>query len=269
MPSLNRGLFFLQIIAKYMNYWLLFNFAKYLKKRLLIKLIIWYDKNEKRKEGAVSLLQNKLEQRVRYFSLILFLSFLIKYNYLMLYIFQTPSIISLALRNIIFAYFYINFIEPLLVYKRSRQRLFILVIVFTTFFFSNYFYNRYFGNFLSVSDIMSAEGLGDFSLYEVLFRHIIRYRDVVFILDIIILGFLGFSYLPDFKFIKNPQRIFKKAALEQKFALVIVILLIGLPSYGINVGGLITATTVLSFLVIKYFNCNINIYNLLKMGGFF
>lgn len=172
------------------------------------------------------MLQNKLEQRVRYFSLILFLSFLIKYNYLMLYIFQTPSIISLALRNIIFAYFYINFIEPLLVYKRSRQRLFILVIVFTTFFFSNYFYNRYFGNFLSVSDIMSAEGLGDFSLYEVLFRHIIRYRDVVFILDIIILGFLGFSYLPDFKFIKNPQRIFKKAALEQKFALVIVILLI-------------------------------------------
>ncbi|ADQ14137.1 LTA synthase family protein [Halanaerobium hydrogeniformans] len=172
------------------------------------------------------MLQNKLEQRVRYFSLILFLAFLIKYNYLMFHIFQTPSVISLGLRNIIFAYFYINFIEPLLVYKRSRQRLFILVIIFTTFFFSNYFYNRYFGNFLSVSDIMSAEGLGTFSLYEVLFRHIIRYRDVVFILDIIILGFLGFSYLPDFKFIKDPQRIFKNAASDKKMAMLIIVLLI-------------------------------------------
>lgn len=130
----------------------------------------------------------EVEKRLRFFSLILFLAFILKYNYLILYIFYAPSLAALIIRNLFFVIFYLKFVEPLLINKRIRQRLFLMLIIFTIFVLSNHWYNRYFGNFLSISDIFSGEGTGQFSMYEVLFTHIFKYWDVIFILDLALLG---------------------------------------------------------------------------------
>ncbi|RAK08145.1 phosphoglycerol transferase MdoB-like AlkP superfamily enzyme [Halanaerobium saccharolyticum] len=139
----------------------------------------------------------KLEKRLRYLSLILFLAFIIKYNYLMLQIFYAPSLTAVIIRNLFFAIFYLKFIEPLLISKKIRQRLFFMLFIFSFFFLANYWYNHYFGNFLSISDIFSGEGTGSFSMYQVLFTHIFRFRDIIIILDLALLGLGGFNSLPD------------------------------------------------------------------------
>ena len=141
----------------------------------------------------------KLKKRMRYLSLILFLSFIIKYNYLMLQIFYAPSLTALIIRNLFFVIFYLKFIEPLLISKKIRQRLFLLLFLFSFFFVVNYWYNRYFGNFLSISDVFAGQGTGDFTMYQVLFTHIFKFRDIIIILDLALLGLLGFNSLPDLK----------------------------------------------------------------------
>lgn len=173
----------------------------------------------------------KLEERLRYLSLILFLSFIIKYNYLILQIFYAPSLTTLIIRNLFFAIFYLKFIEPLLISKKIRQRLFLLLFVFSFFFVANYWYNHYFGNFLSVSDILSGEGTGSFSMYQVLFIQIFRFRDIIFVLDLALLGLLGFNSLPDLKLTYNWgfwDLSFKTLPLKNTtaFALIILLLLI-------------------------------------------
>ena len=72
-----------------------------------------------------------------------------------------------------------------------------MLFLFSFFFVANYWYNRYFGNFLSISDILSGEGTGNFSMYEVLFTHIFQFWDVIFILDLVFLGLGGFNSFPD------------------------------------------------------------------------
>jgi len=146
------------------------------------------------------MLQTKSGKRIEQFSAVLFLSFIIKYNFLLLHIFRTPSISTLILRNILFAYFYLEFIEPLLVSKKIRQRLFILLIIFTAVFMANFWYNRYFGDFLSISDVFSGSGISTFSFFEVLFKHIIKSYDFIFIFDLLLLAVLGFGFTEDFKF---------------------------------------------------------------------
>ena len=123
----------------------------------------------------------ELEKRLRYLSMILFLSFIIKYNYLMLQIFYAPSLIILAVKNLFFVIVYLKFISPLLISKKIRQRLFFMLFFFTFFFLVNYWYNRYFGNYLSISDISAGEGTGSLSMYEVLFTHIFKFKDIIII----------------------------------------------------------------------------------------
>jgi len=115
----------------------------------------------------------------------------------MLQVFYAPSLTALIIRNLFFAIFYLKFIEPLLISKKIRQRLFFMLFLFSFFFIANYWYNRYFGNFLSISDILAGEGTGSFSMYRVLFTHIFRFRDIIIILDLAILGLGGFNSLPD------------------------------------------------------------------------
>lgn len=149
------------------------------------------------------MLKFEAERRLRFFSLLLFLSFIIKYNYLLLQIFYAPSLVALIIRNLFFLTFYLKFIEPLLISKKIRQRLFFMLIIFTIFVLSNHWYNRYFGNFLSISDIFSGEGTGQFSMYEVLFVHIFKYWDIIFILDLGLLGISGFNSLPNLNLIED------------------------------------------------------------------
>ncbi len=178
--------------------------------------------------GEAVMLQTKSRGRLDWFSQLFFLAFIIKYNFLMLYIFNSPSLITLFLRNILFAYFYITFIEPLLLSKKIRQRLFILLVIFTVFFMSNYWYNRYFGDFLSIIDIFSGEGVSTFSLFEVLFKHILKSYDLIFIFDLFVLAELGFDFTKDFKFAHAEKSSlysisFKKNAAVGVFIILIII----------------------------------------------
>lgn len=145
----------------------------------------------------------RLEKRLQYLSLMLFLAFIIKYNYLMLQIFYAPSLTALTIRNLFFVIFYLKFVEPLLISKKIRQRLFFMVFLFSFFFVVNYWYNRYFGNFLSISDLIAGEGTGTFSMYQVLFTHIFKFRDLIIILDLALLGLFGLNSLPDLRSITN------------------------------------------------------------------
>lgn len=145
----------------------------------------------------------ELEKRLRYLSLILFLSFIIKYNYLMLQIFYAPSLTALIIRNLFFVIFYLKFVEPLFISRKIRQRLFFMLIIFTVFFFANYWYNRHFGNFLSISDISSGGGIGTFSMYEVIFIQIFKFWDLIFVADLILLGTGGFNSLSDLESISD------------------------------------------------------------------
>jgi phosphoglycerol transferase MdoB-like AlkP superfamily enzyme len=117
----------------------------------------------------------------------------------MLQVFYAPSVTALTIRNLFFVIFYLKFIEPLLISKKIRQRLFFMLFIFTFFFVVNYWYNRYFGNFLSINDIFAGEGTGTFSMYQVLFTHIFKFRDLLIILDLALLGLFGFNSLPDLK----------------------------------------------------------------------
>jgi len=170
----------------------------------------------------------KLEKRLRYLSLLLFLSFIIKYNYLMLQIFYVPSLTVLIIRNLFFIIFYLEFIEPLLISKKIRQRLFLILMIFTIFFLSNYWYNSYFGNFLSIIDVLSGEGTGSLSMFEVLFTHIFKFWDVIFIFDLMLLGILGFNSLPDLELYYewSPGKSVLKALPLKNSALLILILLL-------------------------------------------
>lgn len=184
----------------------------------------------------------ELERSLRYFSLILFLSFIIKYNYLMLQIFYAPSLTALIIRNLFFAIFYLKFIEPLLISKKIRQRLFFMLFFFNFFFLANYWYNHYFGNFLSVSDIFSGEGTGDLSMYQVLFTHIFRFRDLLIILDMALLGLWGFNSLPDLKLSYDWgfwKHSFSRLPLKNTtaFALIFILLLVQVVAGSYIMGG--------------------------------
>ena len=171
----------------------------------------------------------KLENRMRYLSLILFLAFILKYNYLMLQVFYAPSITALIIRNLFFVACYLKFVEPLLISKKIRQRLFFMLFIFTFFFVINYWYNRYFGNFLSVSDIFAGEGTGTFSMYQVLFTHIFKFRDIIIILDLALLGVFGFNSLPDLKLSDSWglwNFYFKKSTIKNTTVFVLIILVL-------------------------------------------
>jgi phosphoglycerol transferase MdoB-like AlkP superfamily enzyme len=160
----------------------------------------------------------------------------------MLQIFYAPSLTALIIRNLFFAIFYLKFIEPLLISKKIRQRLFFMLFFFSFFFIANYWYNQYFGNFLSVSDIFSGEGTGDFSMYQVLFTQIFRFRDIVIILDMALLGLWGFNSLPDLKITYDWgfwKRSLSRLPLKNTtaFALIFVLLLVQVVAGSYIMGG--------------------------------
>lgn len=172
------------------------------------------------------MLTRKEDKNLHYFSIIILLSFVVKYNIMMLYIFGAPSIITLLIRNILFIYFYSQFLEPLLFSKKIRQRLFILLVVFSIFFFINYWYNRYFGDYFSLSNLLSGEATGAFSYYEILVKQIIKIWDIVFILDITAAAYLGFKSISIYDFKLKEKKIYKNISFNKSAAAGILIILI-------------------------------------------
>ncbi|MBS3780136.1 MAG: hypothetical protein KGY41_07045, partial [Desulfovermiculus sp.] len=153
-----------------------------------------------------------LTKNEKYFALAFVLGFILKYNYLCLVIYQAPLILPLLLKNIIIFLFSYFFILPLLKNKAGRYTLFFFLLFYTLFFLANVWYNRYFGNYLSLSDMLMGQGVRPFS---VLIKQLIKFYDFIFVFDLIIAGLYVskeqisyklkyiFSYLVHFK-IKHP-----------------------------------------------------------------
>ena len=108
--------------------------------------------------------------------------FLIKYDFLLIRVYQVPSPVLLGIRNLLFIAVFILWIHPITFRERGRFLLIIFSVVFTGFFFMNVWYNRYFGNYLSISDMLMGRGMRP---AKVLMLQIIRAWDTMFLLDIL------------------------------------------------------------------------------------
>ncbi|MFO7931737.1 MAG: sulfatase-like hydrolase/transferase [Desulfosalsimonas sp.] len=124
----------------------------------------------------------------KYFAACFVIGLLVKYNYLFLQIFQIPSITGLILKNLVaILIIYITAI-PLIRNKKGRYAVFTFLLAFTCYFLSNLWYSRYFGNYLSLSDILMGQGARPLT---VLIRQISRPYDLLFTLDLILILFFA------------------------------------------------------------------------------
>ncbi|MCK8823782.1 LTA synthase family protein [Fuchsiella alkaliacetigena] len=128
---------------------------------------------------------NNLTKKQKCFAVTFLLGFLIKYNYLLIQIFNVPSFTGVIFKNLVFILFSVYFLFPMLKIKKGRIFLLLILSLFSLFFLANLWYNRYFGNYLSVVDMARSEAGGS---SKVLFSHIINYWDLVFIVDLILLA---------------------------------------------------------------------------------
>ncbi|MFW5976528.1 MAG: LTA synthase family protein [Bacillota bacterium] len=133
---------------------------------------------------------NRMNKWQKYFAITLLLGFLFKYNYLLFHIFNIPSITGAVLKNLIYIVFIIYFIFPLIAHKKKRFFLLGGFIFYSILIIANIWYNRYFGNYLSDSDMLMGQGVRPF---KVLFRQIINWVDLAFIIDIILLIYFHFK----------------------------------------------------------------------------
>ncbi|MFO7878208.1 MAG: LTA synthase family protein [Desulfovermiculus sp.] len=120
----------------------------------------------------------------------LLLGFLIKYNYLMFFIYQVPSVTGLIFKNVFLVILIYFYVLPFVKNKNGRMYILLFLIFFTLFFLSNVWYNRYFGNYLSLSDMLMGQGIRPF---KVLIRQLVRSYDIYFILDVILIIYVNYK----------------------------------------------------------------------------
>ncbi|MFW5998994.1 MAG: LTA synthase family protein [Halanaerobiaceae bacterium] len=163
---------------------------------------------------------NKMNKWQKLFSVFFLAGFIIKYNFISYQIFNVPSITGLLLKNLILVLFIIYIILPSI--KFSRRRLFVLAgyIIFSFLVIANVWYNRYFGNYLSYSDILMGRGVRPF---KVLYRQIFYYGDILLILDIIILVYAHYKAVTEKMRYRFSNYIFKRK--KSTMILIIVLLL--------------------------------------------
>ncbi len=113
---------------------------------------------------------------------------LLKHNVLMLHVLGVLVPGTQMLRSIVLVALVYLLVRPATVRRRNRIAAVVIATGFTAFFLANLWYNRYFGNYLSFSEVAAGES---FDAVGVLFRHIMRITDVVFVLDIIVMAATG------------------------------------------------------------------------------
>ncbi len=133
---------------------------------------------------------NSLTKKQKYFAVIFLIGFIIKYNYLLLRIFYVSSFTGLILKNLVLISFIIYFFFPLVKRKQGRHFLLLVLTIFSAIFIANLWYNKYFGDYLSFYDIALGQGVGP---SKVLIRQIIDYWELIFISDLVLLGYFSFS----------------------------------------------------------------------------
>ena len=110
---------------------------------------------------------------------------LVKYNIMLMHIFSVRAWPMIASRNIVIVVLAICFILPLLRLRPARLALLLTSLLISVAFMANLWYNRYFGNFLSISEMTTGEG---YNPTAVVLRHIMRPTDLLFLLDLLIMG---------------------------------------------------------------------------------
>ncbi len=128
----------------------------------------------------------EMNKKEKIFAVTFLLGFLIKYNILVLHIFNAPSVISIFFRNLAFIMFILYFVFPIIKKRSGRLIIFIFSFLFTFFFMANFWYNRHLGNYLSINEIAVANG---YNPIGVVIRHVFNIYDPLFIIDLILMGF--------------------------------------------------------------------------------
>jgi lipoteichoic acid synthase len=136
-------------------------------------------------ETMVALLRNYVMDHRKWIAVWVFLiGFLFKYNYLSVVIYQVPFIAGLVVKNLVLLLVFYLYILPLYDNRRYRRILFGFLLVFTFFCLSNIRYNRYFGNYLSLSDMVMGQGARP---VKVIARQLFRVQDTFFVLDLFLI----------------------------------------------------------------------------------
>jgi len=99
--------------------------------------------------------------------------------------------------------------------------IFIIALFFTLLFYSNLWYNRYFGNYLSITDIFMGQGTRPF---EVISRQLFILSDFLFMIDIILLWYLRLKLKKE----KYTEKInwHSKPSQKQEYGVILMILLL-------------------------------------------
>ncbi|TVR85844.1 MAG: LTA synthase family protein [Spirochaetaceae bacterium] len=119
------------------------------------------------------------------FTSIFALGLLVKYNVLMLFVVGVPLPATQLLRSAaILALVYV-YLLPASGRRGVRVGAYCGAVLFTVVFLANLWYNRYFGNYLSLSELTGGES---FNAVEVLVRHIIRPSDLLYLIDLLVMG---------------------------------------------------------------------------------
>ncbi|MFW6386949.1 MAG: LTA synthase family protein, partial [Bacillota bacterium] len=84
----------------------------------------------------------------------------------------------------------IVFLFPLIKKLRGRTVLFVFFTVFTLLFLGNFWYGRYFGDYLSYTDMTMGQGVEGLNPVKVFLFQIVKFQDIIFLIDLCLLGFL-------------------------------------------------------------------------------
>lgn len=165
----------------------------------------------------------KLRKKDKLFFGLLLIGFLIKYNYFNWYIFNVPSLRILVLKNIIIILSF--FLVSGIILKNKKRKIITLLIylIFSSLFIANLYYNRYFGNYLSLTDIIMGQGIRPF---RVLTRQlIVWWFDLLLIFDIPILIYLALKSKVRTTRLKS-SKFNKKSLVKNNFILILLIIVL-------------------------------------------
>jgi phosphoglycerol transferase MdoB-like AlkP superfamily enzyme len=165
----------------------------------------------------------RLRKRDKLFFILLVLGFLIKYNYFNWYIFNVPSLSILFLKNAIILIAFILISGLILKNKQRKILTLIFYLFFSLLFIANLYYNRYFGNYLSLTDMMMGQAVRPF---RVLVRQLINWwPDLFLVFDIPILVYLTYQAKSETPALKSSE-FSRKSLLKNNFILVLIIIIL-------------------------------------------
>lgn len=164
----------------------------------------------------------KKTERLKTIYFLVFISgIFLKYNYLLIKIFMVKNYFVLFGNNLLLLSVLYFLLKPSIENASRRKILLILGMLFTVLFYSNLWYNRYFGNYLSITDIFMGQGTRPI---QVISRQLFVFKDFFFIVDILLMIYLSFKL--------NKEKLIEKITWHtyttnnQKFGILLIVILL-------------------------------------------